>query len=99
MYSKLSPRKVLILFVFTLYFLLLGYKLMRLGIHGDGLEYATIARNMADGVGTFWKPYLDGAIHPVFHEHPPLVVELDVIVGDGPARDRQNHQPENQARK
>jgi len=45
---------------------------MRLGIHGDGIEYATVAMNMADDVGTFWKPYLDDAIHPVFHEHPPL---------------------------
>jgi len=88
MYSRLSSRQVLILFVFTLYFLLLGYKLMRMGIHGDGLEYATVARNMADGVGTFWKPYLEDAIHPVFHEHPPLVFWIQSIFfrlfGDGP---------------
>jgi 4-amino-4-deoxy-L-arabinose transferase-like glycosyltransferase len=88
MLSKLSSRNVLILFVLTLYFLLLGYKLMRLGIHGDGLEYATVARNMADGLGTLWKPYLDDAIHPVFHEHPPLVFWFQSIFfrlfGDGP---------------
>jgi 4-amino-4-deoxy-L-arabinose transferase-like glycosyltransferase len=88
MLSKLSSRNVLILFVLALYFLLLGYKLMRLGIHGDGLEYATVARNMADGLGTFWKPYLDDAIHPVFHEHPPLVFWFQSIFfrlfGDGP---------------
>ena len=88
MLSKLSSRNLLILFVFTLYFLLLGYKLMRLGIHGDGLEYATVALNMADGLGTFWKPYLDDTIHPVFHEHPPLVFWIQSIFfrlfGDGP---------------
>jgi 4-amino-4-deoxy-L-arabinose transferase-like glycosyltransferase len=60
---------------------------MRLGIHGDGIEYATVAMNMADDVGTFWKPYLDDAIHPVFHEHPPLVFWIQSIFfrifGDG----------------
>lgn len=88
MLAKLSSRKVLILFVLTLYFLLLGYKLLRLGIHGDGVEYASVARNMADGVGTFWKPYLDDTIHPVFHEHPPLVFWIQShffrLFGDGP---------------
>jgi len=88
MLEKLSPRKLLILFVLTLYFLLLGYKLMRLGIHTDGLEYATVALNMADGLGTFWTPYLDDTIHPVFREHPPLVFWIQSLVfrlfGDGP---------------
>ena len=60
---------------------------MRLGIHGDGLEYGTVAMNMADDVGTFWKPYLDDRIHPVFHEHPPLVFWIQSIFfrifGDG----------------
>ncbi len=88
MLARLSSRKILIIFVLTLYFLLLGYKLLRLGIHGDGVEYAAVARNMADGVGTFWKPYLDDTIHPVFHEHPPLVFWIQShffkIFGDGP---------------
>ena len=87
MLSRLSSQKILILFVFTLYFLLLGQKLMRLGIHGDGIEYAAVAMNMADDVGTFWKPYLDDAVHPVFHEHPPLVFWIQSIFfrifGDG----------------
>jgi hypothetical protein len=26
------------------------------GMFGDGLLYATIARNMSLGVGSFWKP-------------------------------------------
>ena len=88
MLTRISSAKVLILFVLTLYFLLLGFKLLRLGIHGDGVEYASVARNMADGVGSFWKPYLDDTIHPVFHEHPPLVFWIQShffrFFGDGP---------------
>lgn len=88
MLPRSSSGKILILFVLTLYFLLIGHKLLRLGIHGDGVEYATVARNMADGLGTFWKPYLDDTIHPVFHEHPPLVFWIQShffrLFGDGP---------------
>jgi 4-amino-4-deoxy-L-arabinose transferase-like glycosyltransferase len=88
MLSRLSSKKILLLFVLTLYCLLIGYKLMRLGIHGDGVEYASVARNLSDGVGTFWKPYLDDRIHPVFHEHPPLVFWIQSLFfrffGDGP---------------
>ena len=88
MLARLSSRNVLIVFVLTLYFLLIGSKLMRLGIHGDGLEYGTVARNMADGLGTFWRPYLEDFIHPVFHEHPPLVFWIQSLFfrlfGDGP---------------
>jgi 4-amino-4-deoxy-L-arabinose transferase-like glycosyltransferase len=88
MFSRLSSKKILLLFVLTLYCLLIGYKLMRLGTHGDGVEYASVARNLSDGVGTFWKPYLDDRIHPVFHEHPPLVFWIQSlffrIFGDSP---------------
>ncbi|UCD77629.1 MAG: glycosyltransferase family 39 protein [Desulfobacterales bacterium] len=88
MISRISSKKILLLFSLTLYFLLSGYKLLRLGIHGDGTEYASVARNLADGVGTFWKPYLDDMIHPVFHEHPPLVFWIQSIFfkifGNGP---------------
>ncbi len=88
MFSRLSSKKILLLFVLALYCLLIGYKLMRLGNHGDGVEYASVARNLSDGVGTFWKPYLDDRIHPVFHEHPPLVFWTQSlffrIFGDGP---------------
>jgi len=86
--TKLSSKKILILFVFALYFLLIGYKLMRLGIHGDGVEYANVARNMADGLGSFWKPYHDDFGYQVFHEHPPFVFWLQSLFfrlfGNGP---------------
>ena len=88
MLSRISTNKLLILFVFSLYFLLTGYKLMRLGIHGDGVEYANVARNMADGLGSFWKPYHDDFGYRVFHEHPPLVFWFQSlffrIFGNGP---------------
>jgi len=86
--TRLSSKKLLLLFAFSLYFLLAGHKLMRLGIYGDGVEYANVARNMADGLGSFWKPYHDDFGYRVFHEHPPLVFWFQSlffrIFGDGP---------------
>jgi hypothetical protein len=88
MLSRLSSKKILTLFVFSLYFLLIGHKLMRLGIYGDGVEYANVARNMADGLGSFWQPYHDDFGYQIFHEHPPLVFWIQSIFfrifGDGP---------------
>lgn len=39
---------------------------------GDGLQYALIARNLAEGVGTFWAPRDVGA----FVDQPPLALGL-----------------------
>ncbi len=88
MLSRLSSKNILLIFALALYYALLGFKLLRLGVHGDGVEYASVARNLAEGVGTFWKPYLDDYLHPVFHEHPPLVFWIQShffrLFGNGP---------------
>jgi hypothetical protein len=59
-------------FTFAVYYLTLGNKLLCLGLNGDGIEYDSVSKNIADGWGTFWMPYLDDTIHPVFQKHPPL---------------------------
>jgi 4-amino-4-deoxy-L-arabinose transferase and related glycosyltransferases of PMT family len=38
----------------------------------DGLWYASISRNLAEGVGSFWSPQFSATIFSNFHEHPPL---------------------------
>lgn len=38
----------------------------------DGVVYASIARNMADGSAAFWIPKLAAAHYSQFTEHPPL---------------------------
>ncbi len=45
------------------------------GMFFDGLTYATLARNMAQGLGSFWSPYFSPAWEG-FHEHPPLGIAL-----------------------
>jgi hypothetical protein len=38
----------------------------------DGVTYASIARNLAEGHGTFWVPSYTATIYPEFYDHPPL---------------------------
>lgn len=39
----------------------------------DGVWYAVISRNLAEGMGTFWFPQFSATIFPSFHEHPPFI--------------------------
>jgi 4-amino-4-deoxy-L-arabinose transferase-like glycosyltransferase len=42
------------------------------GMFLDGVTYASISRNLAQGIGSFWSPSYTATLYPVFHEHPPL---------------------------
>ena len=87
MLKRLSTRQVLFLLVFSIFCLLVGPHILEMGTNGDGTEYASIARNMSEGLGTFWAPYLDDTNEPVHWEHPPLIYWIQSIFfrmfGDG----------------
>jgi 4-amino-4-deoxy-L-arabinose transferase-like glycosyltransferase len=45
----------------------------------DGLIYASVARNMAEGIGSPWRPAFSQTLFPLFAEHPPLAMWLQAI--------------------
>ena len=45
----------------------------------DGITYAAISKNMANGMGSFWNPYYTDCLFPSFHEHPALALYLESI--------------------
>ena len=47
-------------------------RLAHRGMFVDGVTYASIARNLAEGRGSFWSPSYTATLYPQFHEHPPL---------------------------
>src|ERR1043166_2239878 len=51
--------------------------LMQDGMFMDGLLYADVAHNYADGIGTFWHPQTDDVINFEFFHQPPLVFFLE----------------------
>ncbi|WP_128545502.1 ArnT family glycosyltransferase [Larkinella soli] len=73
-------------------------RLLREGMGGDGLTYASIARNLAIGRGTFWAPFFSESFWlpynttHTFYEHPPLMFLLQSwffrLFGDGYATER-----------
>ena len=56
------------------------------GMSLDGVTYATIARNLAVGIGDFWHPYYTATLLHPFHEQPPLGFLLEgmffTVLGD-----------------
>ena len=54
-------------------------RLAHRGMFVDGVTYAAIARNLAEGRGTFWAPHYTATLYPAFHEHPPLGLWLESL--------------------
>ena len=88
MLTKPSTKLILLVLILSIYCLLVSQKILILGKHGDGVEYAAVARNLTEGQGTFWSLYLDDTFHPIWREHPPLVFWIQglfiKVFGDGP---------------
>lgn len=64
-------------------------RLLTEGMFMDGLLYSVISRNLAIGVGSFWKPMINETMTPgLFSDHPPLVFGIQSfffrVLGDHP---------------
>ncbi len=53
--------------------------LVQQGMFLDGVTHACIAKNMANGLGGFSKPYYTPALDPVFFGQPPLALWLQSL--------------------
>jgi hypothetical protein len=49
------------------------------GMSLDGITYATIARNLAVGIGDVWHPYYTATLLHPFYEQPPLALLLEGV--------------------
>lgn len=67
---------LLYILVAALFLCIVGKDLFSDGMFMDGLYYAAIANNMANGYGTFWSPQLSPDFHALFYEHPPLALGI-----------------------
>ncbi len=73
--------------VFTVLFLAAMFlpRLVPQGLFGDGLLYASMARNLAEGKGSMWAPWfssgywLDFASGAPYFENPPLMIWLQAV--------------------
>jgi len=67
-----NAKNIIFYFSISFFFLLLIPRLFTFGLFLDGTIYASIARNMADEMGTFWKPFHPYYPNEIFPYHPPL---------------------------
>ncbi len=78
----LSRTRNLPMWLFTIA-IFLAPTLPRLVTEGtflDGLLYAVLSRNMAEGIGTFWQPVVAPTLFsPFFCDHPPLAFGLQSL--------------------
>lgn len=49
------------------------------GMFLDGITYAAISKNLANGYGSFWFPQYTQTHFSLFHEHPPFVFGLQSL--------------------
>jgi 4-amino-4-deoxy-L-arabinose transferase-like glycosyltransferase len=54
-------------------------RLAQRGMFVDGVTYASIARNLAEGRGTFWNPFYTDTLYPQFHQHPAVGLWLQSL--------------------
>ena len=72
MQAKLDNR-IYYLLVFSIFFVLISPYLLSKGMFLDGVFYATISRNLAEGVGTYFNLRYTNT----FMSHPPLVFWIE----------------------
>ncbi len=53
--------------------------LLQDGMFMDGLLYACVSKNLADGHGTFWFPHFSKAMHTFFDQQPPLGFGIQAV--------------------
>lgn len=72
-------QKAFYFFTFSFFLFLIFPSLLRDGMFMDGVLYATVAKNLASGIGDFWNLKLTETLYPLFQEHPPLAFGLQSI--------------------
>src|SRR5690349_12292063 len=53
--------------------------LLQDGMFMDGLLYACVSKNLADGLGSFWFPHYSKTLHPFFDQQPPLGFGIQAV--------------------
>jgi hypothetical protein len=75
-----SANNSFLLFTVAVMLLLVLPNLLQHGMFMDGTQYAIIAKNYAEGKGSFWFPFLSSSSEKhgqnAFLEHPPLIYFL-----------------------
>jgi len=76
----MKNNKPYYIIIFGLFLCICAPTLWSYGMFMDGLYYASISRNLANGLGSFWYLHHTDFSYPIFHEHPPLAIGIQSIL-------------------
>ena len=76
---KIKLNTVFYILVCSLFLGVVAPSLFSDGMFADGVDNATISRNMAKGLGHFWRPHHTVTLAPEFYDHPPLMFGMQSI--------------------
>ncbi|MBL4709838.1 MAG: glycosyltransferase family 39 protein [Flavobacteriales bacterium] len=76
---KIPSSLYFLIFIVAVFFIALSPTLFSHGMFMDGIYYAMIARNLAEGLGDFWNPQLTDTLAKQFNDHPPLVFGIQSL--------------------
>jgi len=79
--NSLKPNITLFFYlaIAALFMLMTGFRLFAEGMFVDGVTYAAISRNLANGLGSFWEPHFSATLDTQFHGHPPLALGMQSL--------------------
>ncbi len=67
------------LFIASVFLFIVAPNLLSDGMFMDGLLYAAISNNIANGIGDTWNLVISQTFYPEFHEHPPLAFAIQSV--------------------
>ena len=67
------------LIIISFLFVLIIRDLFRDGMFMDGVLYTSVAKNLSNGLGSFWHPHFSQTTMFIFHEQPPLLFGIESI--------------------
>jgi 4-amino-4-deoxy-L-arabinose transferase-like glycosyltransferase len=76
---KITQSPSFYFFVTGIFLIIISPNLLSEGMFMDGLIYSTLAKNLSNGIGTFWNPHFTTTCMAEFHEHPPLAFGIQSI--------------------
>lgn len=65
--------------ILSISLIIFSFTLFPQGMFLDGITYAVISRNLAEGLGSIWKPFYTLSLSPEFYGHPPLAIFFQSI--------------------
>lgn len=77
--SQITQELPFYSFAIGVFLILISPTILSDGMFMDGLIYSTIAKNLANGIGTFWNPQFTATCMTEFHGHPPLALGLQSL--------------------